>query len=221
MPVECEEFLAAAGFMPQNHDRPVVQRSRIVRDDVDHAIQRRTDRSARLDKKVHAKVNRAPFIRRIAARTEQWRSVKQSWFIVTADTNGGAGTLHCVKYFFRKCGSFRCARVSTKKRTAGTQIKNEARGPSHISIQNRGRGAGVRFQPLLDLFSLRNWGKPASRTKSVLRETRVNFFEPFQGLPSGRFADRNVRVVRLEGFAVCGIRDADGEPRSDQCIKNG
>src|SRR5712664_380803 len=113
MPVECEEFLAAAGFMPQNHDRPVVQRSRIVRYDVDHAIQRRTERSARLDKKVHAKMNRPPLIRWIAAIAEQWRSVKQSWFIVTADTNGRADTLQFVKYFFRECGSFRCARLST------------------------------------------------------------------------------------------------------------
>src|SRR5260370_37596403 len=101
MPVEREEFLAIAGFMPQNHDRSVIQRSGIIRDDVDHAIHRRAERRAWLNKKVHAEVHCAPFVRRIAARAETWRSVKQSWFIVPANTNGRACGLHCAKYFFR------------------------------------------------------------------------------------------------------------------------
>ena len=50
MPVEREEFLAVVRFMPQDDQRSVVQRSGIIRDDVDHAIQRRAERSARLNK---------------------------------------------------------------------------------------------------------------------------------------------------------------------------
>src|SRR6266481_1464687 len=156
MPVQREEFPAIAGFMPQDDQRSIVLRSGIIRDDVDHAIQRRDERSARLNKKVHAEVNGAPFVRGIAARAERWRSVKQSRFVVTAHTNGSARAVHCVKYFFRECGSFRSPGIGAEKRAAGTQIKNNALGPPHINIQNRSRGACARFQPALDLVALRN-----------------------------------------------------------------
>src|SRR5260370_2155541 len=134
MPVEREEFLAIAGFMPQNHDRSVIQRSGIIRDDVDDAVQRRAERRAWLNKKVHAEVNSAPFVRGIASRAEQWRRVKQSRFIVTDHSNGCASAFHGLKYFFRECGSFRRAGICSKKRTAHAQVKNEARNRSHINI---------------------------------------------------------------------------------------
>src|SRR6202171_2328003 len=139
MPVEREEFLAIAGFMPQDDQRSVVQRSGIIRDDVDHAIQGRVEWIARLNKKVHAEVNCAPFVRGIAARAEQGRSVNQSRLIVTADTNGRASALHCMKYFFREHGSFRGAGVGAKKRAANTQVKNEARGRSEVTRQTPSR----------------------------------------------------------------------------------
>src|ERR1700687_3391442 len=130
MPVEREEFLATAGFMPQDDQRSVVLWSGIIRDDVDHAIQRRAKRSARLNTQVHAEVTCAPFVRGLAARAKQGRSVKQSRLIVTPGTNGRASALHCMKYFFRERGRFRVAGVGAKKRAANTQIKNEARGRS-------------------------------------------------------------------------------------------
>src|SRR6267143_1929082 len=135
MPVEREEFLAAAGFVPQNHNRSVVQRCGIVCHDVNHAIQRRAERSARPHEKVHAEMDRSPFVRGITARPKQRRSVKQPCFIVTADTYGNVRTLHGVKYFFRECVSFRDAWVGSEKCTANTQIKNKARGRSQIIIQ--------------------------------------------------------------------------------------
>jgi len=46
MPVEREEFLAIAGFMPQDDQQAVVLRSGIIRYDVDHAIQRRSEPDA-------------------------------------------------------------------------------------------------------------------------------------------------------------------------------
>jgi len=46
----------------------------------------------------------------------------------------------------------------------------------------------------------------------------MDFVKPLQGFPSGRFADRDVGVVRLNRFAVCGICDADCKPRADQRI---
>src|SRR6266849_1779381 len=221
MPVEREELLAATGLMPQNHDRSVVLRSRIIRDDLHHGIQRRPHRRAWLYREVYAQVNSAPFVRGISARTEQWRNVKQAWFIVTAHTNGRASSLQHVKYFFGENGNFRGVGVGAKKRTTNTKVKNVARGSSQINIQDRGRGACARFQPLLDLFTLRNGRKPASRTKSVVSETRVDFFESLQGFPRRRFADRDVPVIRPKGFAVRGISDADGQPRADQSIQNG
>src|SRR5258708_14774764 len=138
MPVEREKFLAIAGFMPQDHERSVIQRSGIIRDDVDHAIHRRAERRAWLNKKVHAEVNCAPLLRRFAARAEQWRRVKQPRLIVTAHTNGCASAFHALKYFFRYCCSFRRAGICSKERTAHAQLKNEARNRSHINIQNPG-----------------------------------------------------------------------------------
>ncbi len=75
-------------------------------------------------------MNCAPFVRGIAARAEQRRSVKQSRLIVPPGTNGRASALHCMKYFFRERGSFRGSGVGAKKRAANTQVKNEARGRS-------------------------------------------------------------------------------------------
>ena len=221
MPVESEEFLAAIGFMPQNDHRSVVQWSGIIRHGVDDAIQRRADRSTRLNKKVHAKVHRAPFVSGIAARAEQRRSVKQARFIVTADTNARACAFHGAKYFLCELGRFRCARVGAQKSTANAQIKNDARCCPQISFQHRSSGACVRFQPPLDLFTLWNGRKPASRTKSVVRETRVDFCQPRQCFPSGLLGDCDVRVVRLNGFAVRRIGDAHRQTRADQRIENG
>src|SRR5712691_12294521 len=107
-----------------------------------------------------------------------------------------------MKYFFSEGGSFRRARVGAKKRAANTQIKNDARDRSEINIQNRSSGACAHYQPVLDLFNLRNSGKPACRPKRVVRETRVDFCEPLQSFPRGPLADRNVRVVRLKSLAV-------------------
>src|SRR5260370_37961143 len=114
MHVEREELIAAAGFMSQNHNWPVIQRSGIIRHDVHHGIQRRADRRAWLYRKVYAEVNSAPFVRGIAGRAEQCRSVKQAWFIVTADTNGRASSLQRVKYFFGECVGFRDSAVGAK-----------------------------------------------------------------------------------------------------------
>src|SRR5260370_26232865 len=115
MPVEREEFLAIAGFMPQDHERSVIQRSGIIRDDVDDAIQRRAERRAWLNKKVHAEVHCAPFVGGIAASAETWRSVKHSWFFVPANTNGCASALLGLKYFLRASGSCRHAGFCSNK----------------------------------------------------------------------------------------------------------
>src|SRR5260370_10700785 len=112
--------------------------------------------------------------------------------MVTAHTNGSAGSLHGVKYFLGENGNFRSSGVGAKKSTADTQVKNDGRRRSHINIQNGGRGACARFHPLLDLFILRNGRQTARRTKTVVGETGVDFFEPLQSFPRWRFADRNV-----------------------------
>src|SRR5260370_24618155 len=174
----------------------------IINDYVDDANQRRAERRAWVSKKVHAEVNCAPLARGIAARAEQCRRVKQSRLIVTAHTNGCARSLHGPKYFFREWGSFRRAGICSKKRTAHAQVKNEARNRSHINIQNRGRGSRARFQPALDLFTLRNRRKPATRAKSVMGKTRVYFFEPLQAFPRARFPDPYGLVGRLKRLAV-------------------
>src|SRR5260370_18253810 len=221
MPVEREELLALAGFVPQNHERSVVQWSGIIRDDVDRAIQRGSNRSAWLHKKIHTQVNCAPFVRGIAARSEQWRSVNEARFIVAANPDGRAGALHLLKYFLRGGSTFRGAGIGAKKRAADAQIKNEARCRSQIDVQNRSRGARARFQPPFNFFTLRNGGKPASGAKSIVRETRMNLCKPLQGFPRGRFADGDVRIVRLQRLAICGIGDANGDPRADQNKKYG
>ena len=202
MPVQREEFLAAAGFMTQDDERSIVQRSGTIRYDVDHAIQRRKQRRALFHKKIDPQMDCAALVGRIAGGPKQRRTVKQSRLTVTANTNGCADALHFMEYLFGECRSFRSAGIGTKKRAANTQIKNEALGRSHINIQNRGSGVGARFHPAFDLCTLRNRGKPASRTKSVVGETRVDFCEALQRLPCGRFADDDIRIVRHNRFSI-------------------
>ncbi len=54
MSVEREKFRAVVRFMPQNHHRAVIQRSGIVRQNVNHSVKRRPQRRARRKEKIHA-----------------------------------------------------------------------------------------------------------------------------------------------------------------------
>src|SRR5260370_40725253 len=54
-----------------------------------------------------------------------------------------------------------------------------------------------------------------------MRKTRMYFCQPLQGFPSGFFANRDVRVVRLDGLAVSRISHAHGQRRGGERIENG
>src|SRR5712672_569981 len=98
MPVEREEFVSLARLMPQYHERAVVQRSGIVSEDVNDAIQRRIQGNAGLAKKIDSHVYSSPPIRGVSAPPKQERRVKQPRFIVAPHTHLSACAFHCAKY---------------------------------------------------------------------------------------------------------------------------
>jgi len=88
MSVEREEFFTVASFVLKNHERPVVQRSRIIRRDVNDTVERRSQRRPRLDEKVDSKMDGAPLGCGIAACAEERRGVERSRLIVTSHAEG-------------------------------------------------------------------------------------------------------------------------------------
>src|SRR5713101_9885757 len=163
----------------------------------------------------------ASLIGRVVARAEQRGSVNQPCFVVAAYAEGSSRPRNFCRNSLLQLRIVSSAGLSSEKRAASTQIKNDACHRFGVDIQNRSYGPCVRLQPLLDLFTLWNSRKTTCRTKSVVREARVYFCQPLQSFPCGLLADRDVRVVRLDGFAVRGVRDAHGQPRADQRIENG
>ena len=93
MSIQCEEFLALSGTMPQNHHRAVIFLRSVVRHRVDDPFQGRIDRTAGGHEKIDAQVNRATLVRRIAARTKKRKIVEQPWFVVSPDPGADASPL--------------------------------------------------------------------------------------------------------------------------------
>ena len=137
MTVEREEFLSLASLVPQNHQRSVVQRSRVIRKDVDHAVQRRAKRRAGLHKQIYPEMNCPPLVRRIAARAEQPRSVNQPRLVIPSNPGRRVGAFYLMKYFLRDRWRYRSTRIGAEKRAADAQVKHHGRRSPRIAFQYR------------------------------------------------------------------------------------
>src|SRR6476660_336088 len=74
--VERKELFFAAVFrlrdaVPKNYPRPVVQRCRIFRKEVDRAIKGRANSRSGLEEKIQTEMHSSPFFRRRCFRTEK------------------------------------------------------------------------------------------------------------------------------------------------------
>src|SRR4030081_2106296 len=81
MPVKSEEFLRAARAfwkrMPQNHNRPIIERRSVVRKRMNHAVQWSANCATRHDLQIDSQMNSAPLVSRFFARSKQRRSVER------------------------------------------------------------------------------------------------------------------------------------------------
>src|SRR5437899_966271 len=72
MPVKSEELLSAARAfwkcMPQNHNRPIIERLLVVRKRMNHAVQWSANCATRRDLQIDSQMNGAPLVRRFSAR---------------------------------------------------------------------------------------------------------------------------------------------------------
>src|SRR5712675_2334477 len=98
MPVKSEELLCAARVfwkrMPQNHNRPIIERRLVVRKPMNHAVQRGANSATRRNLQIDSQMNSAPLVRRFSARAKQRRSVEQSRFVISPDAHASACTFH-------------------------------------------------------------------------------------------------------------------------------
>src|SRR6266478_5937253 len=124
MTVEREEFLSLASLVPQNHQRSVVQRSRVIRKDVDNAVQRRAKRRAGLHKQIYPEMNRPALVGRIDAGAEQPRSVNQPRLVISSNPGHRASAFYLMKYFLCDRWRYRGARIGAEKRAAHAQVKH-------------------------------------------------------------------------------------------------
>src|SRR5882757_3980520 len=101
MPVKSEEFLCAAGAfwkrMPQNHNRPIIERRSVVRKRMNHAVQWSANSATRRNLQIDSQMNRAPLISRFFARSKQRRSVERARLVVTPNAHSSACTSHIRK----------------------------------------------------------------------------------------------------------------------------
>src|SRR5882762_786563 len=98
MPVKSEEFLCAAGAfwkrMPQNHNRPIIERRSVVRKRMNHAVQRSANCATRRDLQIESQMNGAPLVCKSFARAKQRRSVERSRFVISPDAHTSACAFH-------------------------------------------------------------------------------------------------------------------------------
>src|SRR5215467_1355277 len=106
MSVQREKLIAVARLMPQDHDRTVVLRHSIVRQNVNYPVQRRMQRCTRLDEKIDAQMNRSAFLYGVLHAAERGRTVERPRFVVSPNSYSHGGALHFAKYFFREGRSF-------------------------------------------------------------------------------------------------------------------
>src|SRR5450432_331675 len=69
--VQSEKIAGVFDIVFENHQRPVIQRRSIIREHMYHALERRANQGARLDKKIHSQVNSPALLQRVGGCTEQ------------------------------------------------------------------------------------------------------------------------------------------------------
>src|SRR5882672_4719745 len=71
MPIKSKKLLRPAGDvwkrMPQNHNRPIIERLLVVRKRVNHAVSRSANCATRRDLQIDSQMNGAPLVRRFSA----------------------------------------------------------------------------------------------------------------------------------------------------------
>src|SRR5258707_15714427 len=86
MPVKSEKLLRPAGVvwncMPQNHNRPIIERRLVVRKRMNHTVQWSAYCAARRNLQIDSQMNSAPLVSRFFARSKQRRGVERSRFII-------------------------------------------------------------------------------------------------------------------------------------------
>src|SRR5882724_6408264 len=91
MPIKSEKLLCPAGVvwkcMPQNHNRPIIERRSVVRKRMNHAVQRSANSATRHDLQIDSQMNGAPLVSRFFAQAKQRRSVERSRFVIPPDTH--------------------------------------------------------------------------------------------------------------------------------------
>src|SRR5712672_1952966 len=101
MPIKSKKLLCPAGVvwkcMPQNHNRPIIERRSVVRKRMNHAVQRSANSATRHDLQIDSQMNSAPLVCRSFARAKQRRSVEQSRFVISPDAHASACTFHLRK----------------------------------------------------------------------------------------------------------------------------
>src|SRR6266404_3867977 len=75
VPVKSEELVSVVSafskLMPQNHDRPIIERRLVVRKRTNHALQWRANCATRRDLQIDSQMNGAPLVSRFFARAKQ------------------------------------------------------------------------------------------------------------------------------------------------------
>src|SRR6266851_9800012 len=134
-------------------------------------------------------MNRAPLVGRVFARAKQLRRVDRPRFAVSSDANGSTGALQFRENFVGYDRRISSGGIGAKKCAPHAEIEDDAGCRSQIHIEYRGRGMPIADEPHPQRFALWNGIEPASLTKGVMRKARMDFRQPRERIPSGRFAD--------------------------------
>src|SRR5580704_4647747 len=165
-------------------------------------------------------MNRAPLIGGIFAGSKERRNVKQSRFVVAADSHRSVRALHFAEDRLAEVLRFRRARISAEERAANAQIENNTPSRAQVRLENGSCASRIGREPLLNFFALRRGWQTASVAECVVRESWMNRRKLFERFPRGSLADRDIRIAWDERFAMRGVCDADGEPHPNERIED-
>ena len=217
MPIEREELDPRLRRVPQDDDRPIVQRATIVRESVDDAIERRVDRRAGVRKEVDAQMDRAPFdpIAVVPDSSgERGRAVEQSRFVVAADTERDVRCLHGRGDAPGESRFLVHAWVPADHRRADTEVEHETGFRPQIDVEHRREARGVSLEPLAHGLCPRSHAcRPSQACLGVLER---NGREHRQQPADRPLADIEVRIARVFAPLAGGDAGARAQAHCDQ-----
>src|SRR5216683_1033162 len=205
--------------MLQDDSWAIVERSCIVAEAMNDAIQRRQDWRASFHKNVEAKMDRAPFRTIVAFRLEGIACVNRASFVVPADAYSAIRISDAVENVAAEQLDVGYIRQVAQFAAADAQVKHNLVSRAQVWFNHAPDFILVAFQPAHDCICVWAGWQVAGVAKCIVGQPWVGICKFFEQYPRGLFADSQIFVVRLQLLLVCRVDHADAQPDANQRVE--